>query len=180
MNLSINQVSNLLNQDNLTNKKKSCHLSNDILIQVCNLIKKQDTVGDFEIARNLVALNRGSTFEVLVKALLNEKFNLNIKLIKSLATQSDIEQNAIQDICNEIEVPQGHNLEIKLSTSFAYASGIAHNSKDYIIVCNQQGAFGGYANELITSGKDRKIPPNQYNFKYLKKFSKLLGYQVCA
>ena len=71
-------------------------------------------------------------------------------------------------------LPRSKNIEIKFSTSFAYASPKS-NKAHYTIVCNDTGAY------LVESGKLAKNKSNhivakQPNGVLLKNLSMVLGY----
>lgn len=176
MTLTIENLIELLKKDNKTNTKQTCHLSNDILLRACEKLDKNEII-DIEPSRSTHMVNRGSTFEVLLKKVLNKRFDLDIPAVKpSPKGQKDLDTSKLsKNLLDYLGLPTDE-VEIKFSTSFAYASKIEKaNPNLNVIVATQNGIFLGQAKDLNKNKQD-KILPNQYQFKRLENLSKIMGY----
>lgn len=145
--------------------------SNKLLINMLANIPDKGEVSIESTRSNNGMINRGSLCEMLVKMYVLGK----TKMLKSECNEADLDTSALDEKrLKMFNLPRSKNIEIKFSTSFAYASPKS-NKAHYTIVCNDTGAY------LVESGKLAKNKSNhiiakQPNGVLLKNLSMVLGY----
>lgn len=145
--------------------------SNKLLLNMLNNIPDRGEVSIESTRSNNGMINRGSLCEMLVKMYILGKTSMT----KSDCGEVDLDTSALDEKrLKMFNLPRSKNIEIKFSTSFAYASPKS-NKAHYTIVCNDTGAY------LVESGKLAKNKSNhivakQPNGVLLKNLSMVLGY----